>query len=77
MLTNIEEVQLDVPLHVECCAYFSRLTKLKLVNWDGSAYPYFGVKKGENPREKVRKALDKTFEEFVEKPQFAVHFIGF
>jgi len=40
MIPSVEEVQLDVPLHVECCAYFGSMTKLKMLNWDGSAYSY-------------------------------------
>ena len=75
MLSSVEEVQLDVPLDVESCAYFSRMTKLRLLNWDGSPYPYFGVGRGEDPKEKGEKALDTAFSGFVEKPQFAVRLI--
>jgi len=77
ILLSVEQLQLDVPLHVECCAYLSRMTKLKLVNWDGLRYPYFDVLEGENPKEKVLEALERAFsEQFIEKPQFAVDFIG-
>jgi len=77
MLSSVEEVELDdVPLHIECCAYFSRMSKLSFLSWEGSPYPYFGIGTDENPSQKVEKALEKAFSEFVEKPRSAVHFSG-
>ena len=75
LLPSLEQVRLDVPLHVECCAYFARLTKLKSLNWDGSSYPVFGCgmtsagdPKVEKDKVEVEKALERAFEGVMEKP---------
>jgi len=73
-LPSVQEIQLDVPLIVGCCQFFSRMRNLKLLEWDGSPYSshqYF-PKQAENPKQNVVEALNKAFEEFVEKPQIEV-----
>jgi len=77
MLPSVEEVQLDAPLHLKCCPYFARMSNLKILNWDGSANPHFGCGKTRNPKAKIVKNLNAAFANFVEKPEFAVHFIGY
>jgi hypothetical protein len=67
----VEDLHLNVPLHVECCAFLSRTVKLKSVDWDGSDYPYFGMESGENAEE-MESVLAKAFAGFQEKPRFAV-----
>jgi hypothetical protein len=74
MLPSVEEVQLDGPLHLECCQYFARMANLKILNWDGSPYPFFGCQRTDNPKPKIERALDAAFANFMEKPQFAVHY---
>jgi len=49
---------------------------LKILNWDGSPYPYFGCGNTTNPKPKIERALDAAFANFMEKPQFAVHYLG-
>lgn len=75
MLPSVEDVQLDAPLHLECCSYFARMVNLKSLNWDGSINRCFGCGMTNNPKEKIEKALDVVFAKFMEKPQFAVHLI--
>ena len=72
MLPSVEEVHLGVPLLLQCCPYFPRMANLKLLNWNGSLHPCFGCGRTSNPKEKIRKALDTAFANFMEKPQFAV-----
>ena len=76
MLPSVQEVQLDAPLHLKCCRYFTRMANLKILNWDGSTSPVFGCGRTNNPKPKITKALDSAFANFIEKPQFAVHHIG-
>lgn len=76
ILLSVEEVQLGAPLHLQCCAHFSRMINLKLLNWDGTTYPHFGCWRSRSPKARITKALDTAFANFVEKPQFAVHFIS-
>src|SRR5271170_5591237 len=76
MLPSVEEVQLDAPLHLKCCRHFARMVNLKILNWDGSPYPYFGCGTTKNPKPKIERALGAAFANFMEKPQFAVHYLG-
>jgi hypothetical protein len=76
MLPSVEEVQLEAPLHLTCCRHFARMGNLKILNWDGSPYPYFGCGNTPNPKPKIERALDAAFANFMEKPQFAVHYLG-
>jgi len=72
LLPSVEQVRLDVPLHVEWCAYFARLKKLKSLHWDGSLYPTVGcgtMSEGTKVEKvEVEKALERAFERFLEKP---------
>jgi len=74
ILFSVEEVQLDVPLHLQCCQYFARMVNLKLLNWDGTIYPVFGCVRASPPKEQIKRALDTAFANFTEKPLFAVHY---
>jgi hypothetical protein len=78
LLPSVVEVQLDAPLHRKWCPYFGRMPNLKILNWDGSANPTFGFGKGRMSAERVKakmvKKLDETFANFMEKPEFAVHY---
>ena len=76
MLPSVEEVQLGAPLLLQCCPYFTRMVNLKILNWDGSVNPYFGGGRTSSPTGKVKNALDAAFANFMEKPQFAVHFLS-
>jgi len=73
MLTSVEEVQLVVPLHLDSCDLFTRMTNLKLLNWVGEQ-PCMSF--GYDPKAEVEKALEKAFGGFVEKPRFSVKFNG-
>lgn len=80
LLPSVVEVQLDAPLHWKWCPYFARMRNLKILNWDGSANPTFGLgRKGRMSAERVKakmvKKLDETFANFMEKPEFAVHYM--
>jgi F-box domain len=75
-LLFVEEVQLDAPLHLQCCQYFARMVNLKLLNWDGTIHPVFGCVRASPPDGQIMRALDKVFANCTEKPQFAVHFLG-
>jgi hypothetical protein len=75
ILLSVEEVQLCVPLHLQCCPYFARMINLKLLNWDGTTNPSFGCPTGSHPTVQIQRALDTAFSNFMEKPQVAVHFI--
>lgn len=75
ILLSVEEVQLSGPLHLGSCPLFARMVNLKLLNWDGTANPVFGCSRRDDPKEKVKKALNAAFVNFREKPQFAVHLI--
>jgi hypothetical protein len=77
LLPSVEEVQLDAPLHLKWCAYFARMPNLKILNWDGTANPVFGFGRKGNEEAKMVKKLNSTFANCVEKPEFAVHFIGY
>jgi len=78
LLHSIEHVRLRVPLHVGCNAYFTRLTKLKSLDWDGRSYWVFGCSSAEGNSKvdklEVEKVLERAFERFMEKP--LVHIIG-
>ena len=76
ILLSVEEIQLEAPLHLQCCQYFARMVNLKLLNWDGTTNPVFGCVRASPPEEQIKRALDTAFTNFREKPQFAVHFIG-
>jgi hypothetical protein len=76
MLPSVEEVQLLAPLHLECCRHFARMANLKILNWDGARHPYFGCGTTKNPKPKIERALVAAFANFMEKPQFTVHYLG-
>jgi len=79
MHPSVEQVRLNVPMNVECCAYFARMTKLRTLSWDGFPYPIPGIErmeKGENPVKNITQSLEKAFEGFVEKPHLDVHHRG-
>jgi len=79
MHPSVEQVRLNVPMNIECCAYFARMTKLRTLSWDGFPYPIPGIErmeKGENPVKNITQSLEKAFEGFVEKPHLDVHHRG-
>ena len=75
MLHCVEQLKLELPLHIECCAYFSRMRNLKLLDWDLGLLSHMdlGVAMFDgNHREKVYRALETAFAAFVEKPRLKV-----
>jgi F-box domain len=77
LLPSVEEVQLDAPLHRKWCPYFARMPNLKILNWDGSGNPTFGFGRGGGVKARMEEKLNATFANRLEKPEFAVHFIGY
>jgi hypothetical protein len=75
VLSSVEEVQLYVPLHLEWCPYFARMSNLKLLKWNGSGNQHF-CGRTRDPRAEMVKALNAAFVDFMEKPQFAVVWVG-
>ena len=72
MLSSVEEVQVCAPLIVQCCVYFARMINLQILDWSGTWNEYIGDVKSDNSKERIERALDIAFADFMEKPKFAV-----